>query len=57
MDGIENITSQPNVAAEILRSTLQQSQELAEQLIKVNVENLIDLGQLEYMGTVIDTFV
>lgn len=56
MDSIDNITMQPDPAVEMLRASLQQSTELAEQLIKLNVENIIDLSQLEYMGTVIDTF-
>lgn len=56
MDEHISISVNSDIAARMLQSTLEQSTQLAEELIKMNMENIIEISQLEYMGNRIDTY-
>ncbi len=57
MDNVSNISQDPDILMQLLKSSFSQSTEMAEKLIKMNVQSLIDINQMENMGNIIDTYV
>ena len=57
MNNVSNISQDTDILVQLLKSSFSQSTEMAEKLIKMNVENIIDINQLENMGNIIDTYV
>lgn len=56
MESISAASAGTNMVNVMLKQSLDQSTQLAEKLIKLNAENIINLNQLEYIGNVIDTY-
>lgn len=56
MNEITGAEINSSITMDVLKSSLDQSTKLAEELIKMNTENVIDINQLEYMGTVVDLY-
>lgn len=54
---ISALSQNSDIAIKLLKNTLSQSTELAENLIKINIENAIDINQMENLGNVIDTYI
>ncbi len=57
MNNVSNISQDADILMQLLKSSFTQSTEMAEKLIKMNVQNLIDINQMENMGNIIDTYV
>ncbi len=57
MNNVSSISQDTDILMELLKSSFTQSTEMAEKLIKMNVQNLIDINQMENMGNIIDTYV
>ncbi len=57
MNNVSNISQDADILMQLLKSSFTQSTEMAEKLIKLNVQNLIDINQMENMGNIIDTYV
>ncbi len=57
MNNVSNISQDTDVLIQLLKSSFSQSTEMAEKLIKMNVQNLIDINQMENMGNIIDIYV
>ena len=57
MNPISTISQNTDIVMKLLKSSLDQSNEMIEKLIKVNVQNIIDINQMENMGNIIDTYV
>ncbi len=54
MNNVSSISQDADVLIQLLKSSFTQATEMAEKLIKMNVQNLIDITQ---MGNIIDTYV
>ena len=57
MNNVSNISQDADILMQLLKSSFSQSTEMAEKLIKMNVQSLIDINQMENMGNIIDTYV
>ncbi len=57
MNNVSNISQDADILMQLLKSSFSQSTEMAEKLIKMNVQNLIDINQMENMGNIIDTYI
>ena len=57
MNNVSNISQDADILMQLLKSSFTQSTEMAEKLIKMNVQNLIDINQMENMGNIIDIYV
>ena len=57
MNSITPINLSTQMTLKLLEETLNQNKELVEKMIQMNVKNIIDIGQMENMGKIIDTYV
>jgi hypothetical protein len=57
MNNVSSISQDTDILMELLKSSFTQSTEMVEKLIKMNVQNLIDINQMENMGNIIDIYV
>ena len=54
---IETLSIQIALLDKLLQSSIEQSTEMVEKLIKVNVQNKLAIKDLEYMGQIIDMYI
>ena len=56
MSNVPDIAQSTDALMNLLKASVSQSTEMAEKLIKINVQNTVNINQLEGMGNIIDTY-